>query len=229
MRPTSAARRWPSPPISENKEAAWTYINYALGTNEGQVTHAEVLRSRPVAADCSARTRSSTSRCPIGATRRSGPTSCRPCRRLFRAAARRSRRTRIRIYRATQTKYFAGGYPDAKAALDDAANQIAVGDRSSHCEMSNGAGRAMAPGLHPSEWLVSSVRRRPDADPEPERLRVSCALSAGFCHLLDMADHQFVSDLVSEHPRQSMEIQCSSATGGASSATRPSTTRSTTR
>ena len=29
------------------------------------------------------------------------------------------------IYKAAQTKYFAGGYPDAKAALDDAANQIA--------------------------------------------------------------------------------------------------------
>jgi lactose/L-arabinose transport system substrate-binding protein len=29
------------------------------------------------------------------------------------------------IYKTTQTKYFAGGYPDAKAALDDAANQIA--------------------------------------------------------------------------------------------------------
>lgn len=28
------------------------------------------------------------------------------------------------IYKATQTKYFAGGYPDAKAALDDAAKQI---------------------------------------------------------------------------------------------------------
>jgi lactose/L-arabinose transport system substrate-binding protein len=30
------------------------------------------------------------------------------------------------IYRAAQTKYFAGGYPDAKAALDDAAKQIAT-------------------------------------------------------------------------------------------------------
>jgi lactose/L-arabinose transport system substrate-binding protein len=29
------------------------------------------------------------------------------------------------IYKTTQTKYFAGGYPDAKAALDDAAKQIA--------------------------------------------------------------------------------------------------------
>jgi lactose/L-arabinose transport system substrate-binding protein len=27
--------------------------------------------------------------------------------------------------RAVQTKYLGGGYPDAKAALDDAANQIA--------------------------------------------------------------------------------------------------------
>ncbi|RUW18460.1 ABC transporter substrate-binding protein, partial [Mesorhizobium sp. M1A.F.Ca.IN.020.06.1.1] len=29
------------------------------------------------------------------------------------------------IVRAVQTKYLAGGYPDAKAALDDAASQIA--------------------------------------------------------------------------------------------------------
>ena len=30
------------------------------------------------------------------------------------------------IVRAVQTKYLAGGYADAKAALDDAANQIAA-------------------------------------------------------------------------------------------------------
>lgn len=30
------------------------------------------------------------------------------------------------IMRAAQTKYLAGGYPDAKAALDDAASQIAA-------------------------------------------------------------------------------------------------------
>ena len=30
------------------------------------------------------------------------------------------------IVRAVQTKYLAGGYPDAKAALDDAASQIAA-------------------------------------------------------------------------------------------------------
>jgi lactose/L-arabinose transport system substrate-binding protein len=37
-----------------------------------------------------------------------------------------------RIYKAVQTKYFSGGYPDAKAALDDAASQIAAATGLAH-------------------------------------------------------------------------------------------------
>ena len=35
---------------SKNKEAAWAYVNYALGTNEGQVTMLQRVRPRAVAA-----------------------------------------------------------------------------------------------------------------------------------------------------------------------------------
>ena len=109
---------------SENKEAAWEFIQYALTTNEGQITMLKTFglvpsllsavqdpfvnqpqpywKDQPVWAD-------------ILAT----------LPQIVPARGTAFQSDADAIYQAVQTKYFAGGYPDGKAALDDAAQQIA--------------------------------------------------------------------------------------------------------
>ncbi|SDP25344.1 extracellular solute-binding protein [Phyllobacterium sp. OV277] len=109
---------------SQHKEAAWTYLNYTLGTDEGQIA---MLKSFGLVPSL------------LSAEKQPFVSEPQPywdgqavwadiLGTLPKVVA--SRGTAFQsdadgIYKATQTKYFAGGYPDAKAALDDAANQIA--------------------------------------------------------------------------------------------------------
>jgi lactose/L-arabinose transport system substrate-binding protein len=110
---------------SDNKEAAWAYVNYTLGTSEGQITMLKEFGLVPSlissledpyvqeGADYWGGQ-------PVWQTILSTLDKIKPARGTpFQGDAEA-------IYRATQTKYFNGEYPDAKAALDDAANQIAA-------------------------------------------------------------------------------------------------------
>lgn len=109
---------------SANKEAAWAYVNYALGTNDGQVTMLKEFGLVPSLISAlddpyvsegqeywggQAVWTDILATLPQIVPSRGTP---------FGADAES-------IYRAVQTKYLNGEYADAKAALDDAANQIA--------------------------------------------------------------------------------------------------------
>ncbi|GGA87300.1 sugar ABC transporter substrate-binding protein [Brucella endophytica] len=108
---------------SQNKEAAWKFIDYALTTNEAQVTMLKsfglvpsllsaiddpfVKEPQPYWAGQ-----------PVWAEILATLPKIEPARgTAFQTDA-------DAIYMAAQAKYFAGGYPNAKAALDDAAKQI---------------------------------------------------------------------------------------------------------
>ena len=109
---------------SQNKEAAWTYLNYALGTNEGQIA---MLKSFGLVPSLLSAVKDPFVSQPQpywgGQAVWSEILGTLPKIVPSRGTAFQS--DADEIYKATQTKYFAGGYPDAKAALDDAANQIA--------------------------------------------------------------------------------------------------------
>ncbi len=108
---------------SKNQEAAFQFVEYALTTNEGQVS---MLKSfglvpsllsavdDPFVKEKQAYWGGQAVWTDILATL----AKIKPSRgTAFQADA-------DGIYKAVQTKYFANGYPDAKAALDDAAKQI---------------------------------------------------------------------------------------------------------
>ena len=109
---------------SDNKEAAWAYVNYTLGTNEGQIT---MLREYGLVPSLI-----SSLKDPyvqegsdywggqaVWVTILSTLDKIEPARGTpFQGDAES-------IYRATQTRYLNGEYADAQAALDDAASQIA--------------------------------------------------------------------------------------------------------
>ncbi|MBZ9796795.1 ABC transporter substrate-binding protein [Mesorhizobium sp. ES1-4] len=109
---------------SKNKEAAYEYLKYALGTNEGQITMLKefglvpslvsALNDPYVSQGLPYWGGQAVWKDILGTLPKVVP----------------SRGTQFQsdaeiIVRAVQTKYLAGGYPDAKAALDDAASQIA--------------------------------------------------------------------------------------------------------
>jgi lactose/L-arabinose transport system substrate-binding protein len=109
---------------SKNKEAAWAYVNYTLGTNDGQVTMLKdfglvpsllsalddpyVKQEQPYW-DGQAVWVDILSTLPKVKPSRGTP--------FFQDAD--------KILVAAQLKYLNGEYPDAKAALDDVANQVA--------------------------------------------------------------------------------------------------------
>jgi lactose/L-arabinose transport system substrate-binding protein len=109
---------------SKNKEAAWKFLNYALGTNEGQVA---MLKSFGLVPSLLTAVQDPFVSQPLPyykdqkiwvdilATLPKIKPS--PGTQFFGDAD--------AIIKAVQTKYLAGGYPDAKTALDDAAQQIA--------------------------------------------------------------------------------------------------------
>jgi lactose/L-arabinose transport system substrate-binding protein len=109
---------------SDNKEAAWAFVNYALGTVDGQVTMLKAFGlvpslnaslSDPYVQEASAYWGGQ----PVWTTILETLPQIKPQRGTpFQGDAEG-------IYRATQAKFLGGEYADAKAALDDAANQIA--------------------------------------------------------------------------------------------------------
>ncbi|RCS25685.1 carbohydrate ABC transporter substrate-binding protein [Phyllobacterium salinisoli] len=109
---------------SKNKEAAWAFVNYALGTDEAQVT---MLKSFGLVPSLLSAVKD-----PFVAEPQpywdnqaiwSDILSTLP--KVVPSRGTQFQGDADAIYIATQTKYFSGDYPDAKAALDDAASQIA--------------------------------------------------------------------------------------------------------
>ncbi|MCA0049459.1 extracellular solute-binding protein [Mesorhizobium sp. B283B1A] len=111
--------------VSKNKEAAYEYLKYTLGTNEGQITMLKefglvpslvsALNDPYVSEGLPYWGGQAVWKDILGTLPKVVP----------------SRGTQFQsdaeiIMRAVQTKYLAGGYADAKAALDDAASQIAA-------------------------------------------------------------------------------------------------------
>ncbi|MDX3924300.1 MAG: sugar ABC transporter substrate-binding protein [Shinella sp.] len=109
---------------SENQEAAWTYINYALTTNEGQITMLKSFglvpsllsaEDDPFVAEPQ----------PYWGGQKVWADILSTLPKIVPSRGTAFQSDADAIYQVVQTKYFAGGYPDAKAALDDAAQQIA--------------------------------------------------------------------------------------------------------
>ena len=111
---------------SKNKEAAYAYLKYTLETNEGQITMLKEFGLVPSL--ISALDDPYVSRRPALLGRPGGVEGHprHPAQDRARAAARRSRATPKSSCAPCRPSTSAGGYPDAKAALDDAANQIAA-------------------------------------------------------------------------------------------------------
>ncbi|UVC16360.1 ABC transporter substrate-binding protein [Mesorhizobium onobrychidis] len=110
--------------VSNNKEAAYAYLKYSLATNEGQIAMLKGFGLVPSLISALDDPYVSEGQ-PywggqavwkdiLGTLPKVVPSRGTP----FQSDAEI-------IVRAVQTKYLGGGYPDAKAALDDAANQIA--------------------------------------------------------------------------------------------------------
>ncbi|RWO11865.1 MAG: carbohydrate ABC transporter substrate-binding protein [Mesorhizobium sp.] len=110
--------------VSNNKEAAYAYLKYALATNEGQIAMLKGFGLVPSLISALDDPYVSEGQ-PywggqavwkdiLGTLPKVVPSRGTP----FQSDAEI-------IVRAVQTKYLGGGYPDAKAALDDAASQIA--------------------------------------------------------------------------------------------------------
>ncbi len=109
---------------SKHKEAAWKFLEYTLGTNEGQVT---MLKSFGLVPSLLTAVQDSFVNQPqpywggqkvwadiLATLPKIRPS---PGTQYFSDAD--------EVIKAVQTKYLAGGYPNGKAALDDAAQQIA--------------------------------------------------------------------------------------------------------
>jgi lactose/L-arabinose transport system substrate-binding protein len=109
---------------SPNKEAAWTYVNYALGTNEGQVT---MLKSFGLVPSLLTAVEDPfvSEPLPFWGNQKVWADILSTLPKIVPSRGTAFQTDADAIYKATQTKYLAGGYPDAKAALDDAANQVA--------------------------------------------------------------------------------------------------------
>jgi lactose/L-arabinose transport system substrate-binding protein len=109
---------------SPNKEAAWTYVNYALGTNEGQVS---MLKSFGLVPSLLSAVQDPfvNEPLPYWGNQKVWADILSTLPKIVPSRGTAFQTDADSIYKATQTKYLAGGYPDAKAALDDAANQVA--------------------------------------------------------------------------------------------------------
>lgn len=110
--------------VSDNKEAAWAFVNYALGTKDGQIT---MLKEYGLVPSLTASLADPYVQAPseywggqpVWTTILETLPQIQPQRGTpFQGDAEG-------IYRAMQAKFLNGEYADAKTALDDAANQIA--------------------------------------------------------------------------------------------------------
>ncbi|PDV85795.1 ABC transporter substrate-binding protein [Rhizobium sp. H4] len=109
---------------SANKEAAWKFVNYALGTNEGQVTMLKEFGLVPSLLSAEKDPFVSEPQ-PYWGGQKVWADILATLPKIVPSRGTAFQSDAEGIFRATQAKFFAGGYPDAKAALDDAANQIA--------------------------------------------------------------------------------------------------------
>lgn len=109
---------------SQHKEAAWTYLNYALGTDKGQIAMLKSFGLVPSLLSAEKQPFVSEPQ-PYWGGQAVWADILGTLPKVVASRGTAFQSDADGIYKATQTKYFAGGYPDAKAALDDAANQIA--------------------------------------------------------------------------------------------------------
>ena len=109
---------------SKNKEAAWTYLNYVLGTNEGQVT---MLKSFGLVPSLLSAVQDPfvNEPLPYWGGQKVWADILATLPKINPGRGTQFWGDADPIYRSVQTKYLAGGYPNGKAALDDAAQQIA--------------------------------------------------------------------------------------------------------
>lgn len=109
---------------SANKEAAWKFVNYALGTNEGQITMLKEFGLVPSLLSAEKDPFISEPQ-PYWGGQKVWADILATLPKIVPSRGTAFQSDADAIFKATQTKFFAGGYPDAKAALDDAAKQIA--------------------------------------------------------------------------------------------------------
>ncbi|WP_064685239.1 ABC transporter substrate-binding protein [Rhizobium bangladeshense] len=109
---------------SANKEAAWKFVNYALGTTEGQVTMLKEFGLVPSLLSAEKDPFVNEPQ-PYWGGQKVWADILATLPKIVPSRGTAFQSDAEGIFRATQAKFFAGGYPDAKAALDDAANQIA--------------------------------------------------------------------------------------------------------
>ncbi|MBB4237329.1 extracellular solute-binding protein [Rhizobium esperanzae] len=109
---------------SANKEAAWKFVNYALGTNEGQVTMLKEFGLVPSLLSAEKDPFVNEPQ-PYWGGQKVWADILATLPKIVPSRGTAFQSDAEAIFKATQTKFFAGGYPDAKAALDDAAKQIA--------------------------------------------------------------------------------------------------------
>ncbi len=110
---------------SKNKEAAWTYLNYALGSDEAQISMLKGFGLVPSLLS-SVKQPFVEETQPYWGGQKVWSDILATLPKIVPSRGTAFQSDADGIYKAVQTKYFAGGYPDAKAALDDAAQQIAV-------------------------------------------------------------------------------------------------------
>ncbi|WP_299723534.1 ABC transporter substrate-binding protein [Devosia sp.] len=112
------------PSASANKEAAYGYLTYALGTNAGQVTMLKEFGLVPSLISALDDPYVSQGQEYWGGQAVwSDILATLP--RIVPNTTTAFQNDAESVYRATQTRYLNGEFPDAKTALDDAANQIA--------------------------------------------------------------------------------------------------------
>ena len=109
---------------SANKEAAWKFVNYALGTDEGQITMLKEFGLVPSLLSAEKDPFVNEPQ-PYWGGQKIWADILATLPKIVPSRGTAFQTDADAIYKTTQTKYFAGGYPDAKAALDDAAKQIA--------------------------------------------------------------------------------------------------------
>jgi lactose/L-arabinose transport system substrate-binding protein len=109
---------------SANKEAAWKFVNYALGMDEGQITMLKEFGLVPSLLSAEKDPFVNEPQ-PYWGGQKVWADILATLPKIVPSRGTAFQSDAEAIFKATQTKFFAGGYPDAKAALDDAANQIA--------------------------------------------------------------------------------------------------------
>ncbi|WP_337267342.1 ABC transporter substrate-binding protein [Oryzifoliimicrobium ureilyticus] len=109
---------------SKNKEASWEFVKYTLSTTEGQVTMLKSFGLVPSLLDADKDPYVSQPQ-PFWGNQKIWADILSTLPKIKPARGTQFQSDAEGIYRQVQTKYFSGGYPNAKAALDDAAQQIA--------------------------------------------------------------------------------------------------------